>query len=155
MVLMQALDSLLAYMEPSVSIRNYTKEELLEAFCRDVDAFALELATGDNSGDLLTTVEETIEEVRIKSKHREIIIMKVIKTSTKVLAMVVSIFLTLLILLCLTACLCYCCHQVIVIVMILTVVSPGLQRQDQECVCSNQLRGGSRQQGGHWNGQRC
>jgi len=93
----QALDSLLAYMEPSVSIRNYTKEELLEAFCRDVDAFALELATGDNSGDLLTSVEETIEEV--------------INTSTKVLGMVVSIFLILLILVCLTACLCYCCHQ--------------------------------------------
>ena len=47
-------------MEPSVSIRNYTKEELLEAFCRDVDAFALELATGDN-----TSVEETIEEVAV------------------------------------------------------------------------------------------
>merc|ERR1719341_2775336 len=73
------------------------KEELLEAFCRDVDAFALELATGDNSGDLLTSVEETIEEV--------------IDTSTKVLGMVVSIFLILLILVCLTACLCYCCHQ--------------------------------------------
>jgi len=93
----QALDSLLAYMEPSVSTRNYTKEELLEAFCRDVDAFALELATGENSGDLLTTVEETIEEV--------------IDTSTKVLGMVVSIFLTLLILVCLAACLCYCCHK--------------------------------------------
>ena len=48
-----------------MSIRNYTKEELLEAFCRDVDAFALELATGDNSGDLLTSVEETIEEVAV------------------------------------------------------------------------------------------
>ena len=47
-------------MEPSMSIRNYTKEELLEAFCRDVDAFALELATGDN-----TSVEETIEEVAV------------------------------------------------------------------------------------------
>jgi len=93
----QALDSLLAYMEPSVSIRNYTKSELLEAFCRDVDAFALELATGENSGDLLTAVEDTIEEV--------------INTSTKVLGMVVSIFLILLVLVCLTACLCYCCHQ--------------------------------------------
>ena len=70
-ILMQALDSLLAYMEPSVSVRNYTKEELLEAFCRDVDAFALELATGENSGDLLTTVEETIEEVGIKSNFQE------------------------------------------------------------------------------------
>ena len=48
-----------------MAIRNYTKEELLEAFCRDVDAFALELATGDNSGDLLTSVEETIEEVAV------------------------------------------------------------------------------------------
>ena len=66
----QALDSLLAYMEPSVSTRNFTKEELLEAFCRDVDAFALELATGENSGDLLTTVEETIEEVSLDFENK-------------------------------------------------------------------------------------
>lgn len=154
-------------MEPSVSIRNYTKEELLEAFCRDVDAFALELASGDNSGDLLTTVEETIEEV--------------IDTSTKVLGMVVSIFLTLLILVCLTACLCYCCHQVRsthchsvqldgdndhdgyldhdgespLETTIMIVFSSGLQRQDQECVRADQLRGGARQQGGRWNEQGC
>ena len=72
MISVQALDSLLAYMEPSVSIRNYTKSELLEAFCRDVDAFALELATGENSGDLLTAVEDTIEEVA-ELKHYKIL----------------------------------------------------------------------------------
>ena len=70
MNLEQALDSLLAYMEPTVSTRNFTKEELLEAFCRDVDAFALELATGENSGDLLTTVEETIEEVSLDFENK-------------------------------------------------------------------------------------
>ena len=70
MIFVQALDSLLAFMEPSVSMRNYTKQELLEAFCRDVDAFALELATGENSGDLLTAVEETIEEVAKQKRHK-------------------------------------------------------------------------------------
>jgi len=94
----QALDSLLAFMEPGVSPRNYSKEHLLEAFCRDVDVFALALATGEDDDDLLTTVEETIEEV--------------LDTSTKMLGMVVSIFLIILILVCLTACLCYCCHKV-------------------------------------------
>lgn len=51
---------MLAYMEPGLSSRNYTKEQLLEAFCRDVDAFALEFATGENFGDLLSTVEEVM-----------------------------------------------------------------------------------------------
>ena len=31
--------------------------------CRDVDVFALELASGDSTGDFITEVEETIEEV--------------------------------------------------------------------------------------------
>lgn len=31
--------------------------------CRDVDVFALELASGDTTGDFITEVEETIEEV--------------------------------------------------------------------------------------------
>ena len=93
-----------------------------------------------------------------------IMMMKVIDTSTKVLGMVVSIFLILLILVCLTACLCYCCHQVPFHQLILTlirmletkimiVLSPGLQRQDQECVRANQLRRGSGQQGCSWNEQ--
>ena len=34
MVMDQALDSLLAFMEPGVSPRNFSKEQLLEAFCR-------------------------------------------------------------------------------------------------------------------------
>jgi len=61
--------------------------------CRDVDVFALELASGDSTGDFITEVEETIEEV--------------IATSTTV----VAIFLLLLVLLCLAGCLCYCCHD--------------------------------------------
>jgi len=59
----EAADSLLAFMDPAYSPRNYTKEELLEAFCRDVDVFALEVASGDTTGDFITEVEETIEEV--------------------------------------------------------------------------------------------
>ena len=38
-------------------------QQLFEVFVRDVDVFALALATGEDDGDLLTTVEETIEEV--------------------------------------------------------------------------------------------
>ena len=38
-------------------------QQLFEVFFRDVDVFALALATGEDDGDLLTTVEETIEEV--------------------------------------------------------------------------------------------
>ena len=36
---------------------------MFEVFVRDVDVFALALATGEDDDDLLTTVEETIEEV--------------------------------------------------------------------------------------------
>ena len=38
-------------------------QQLFEVFFRDVDVFALALATGEDDDDLLTTVEETIEEV--------------------------------------------------------------------------------------------
>ena len=146
-------------------------QQLFEVFVRDVDVFALALATGENDGDLLTTVEETIEEVdkllmdciswlmhftiaeglnlpimlteaqggvrhvhkdawdsRVHIAHHSYVHVyidgdvddhhddnddvQVLDTSTKMLGMVVSIFLIILILVCLTACLCYCCHKV-------------------------------------------
>ena len=35
------------------------------------------------------------------------------------------------------------------------MLSSGLQRQDQECVCPDQLRGGPGQQGCGWDEQGC
>ena len=57
------------------------------------------------------------------------ILLKMLDTSTKVLGMVVSIFLILLILVCLTACICYCCRQVgqcIIAMVAIELLSPGL-----------------------------
>lgn len=81
-------DSILAYMDPDTS---HDDAFLLEAFCRDVDIFAEQLA----EESILLTVEEAIEEV--------------VTTCATILGMVVAILLLLLVLLCLAGCICYCC----------------------------------------------